>query len=111
VAVPSLFSLAVSEALGYLIASRMGEQLQCQNLSEQKSLRGAWIRTAHLADIFSACEYLPNLSRRIRDDPRVVPVTVRVETSTLKEGVADSSTFLFPGQLAATPRETERFAT
>jgi hypothetical protein len=37
---------------------------------------------------------------RFNMNPRVVPATVDVETSTLEDGLADFSTFLFPRQVA-----------
>jgi hypothetical protein len=38
----------------------------------------------------------------------VRPATVYVEISTPKDGLADSSIFLLPGQIAETPTETWR---
>ena len=49
------FSLAVSEALCYLVASRVGEQLECQSLSKEYSLRCISIKTVLLAGYLGAC--------------------------------------------------------
>jgi hypothetical protein len=108
----TFFPLAVSEALDYLVASRVGEQLEYQSLSKEHSLQCIWIKTVSLAGylgaygkywkcgslnrqstrILDTClrrgrrRILQNLSRRIQNAPGVIPVTGYVEGSTLEDG-------------------------